>query len=85
MIDLRLRRIRQGRSLESSLWGPKRWSSVRPISISVLAALWLEEPEQPIFAHVGKSDRFAEARQSPAVLVFYFRRLGSADGAKGAL
>jgi ubiquinone/menaquinone biosynthesis C-methylase UbiE len=47
------------------------------------APLWLEEPEKPIFARAGKSDRFAEACQSPAVLVFHFRRLGSPDGIKG--
>ncbi len=46
--------------------------------------LWLEEPEKPIFARAGKSDRFAEACQSPAVLVFHFRRLGSPGGIKGA-
>jgi ubiquinone/menaquinone biosynthesis C-methylase UbiE len=45
--------------------------------------LWLEEPEQPIFARAGKSDRFAEACQSPAILLFHFRQLGSRGGIKG--
>jgi ubiquinone/menaquinone biosynthesis C-methylase UbiE len=46
--------------------------------------LWLEEPEKPIFARAGKSDRFEEACQSPAVLVFHFRRLSLPDGIKEA-
>ena len=46
--------------------------------------LWLEEPEQHIFARAGKSDQFAEACQSPAVLLFHFRRLGSPDVIKRA-
>lgn len=48
------------------------------------APLWLEEPEKLIFARAGKSNRFGEACQSPAVLVFHFRRLGSPDGIKGS-
>jgi hypothetical protein len=43
------------------------------------APLRLEQPEKPIFARAGKSDRFAETCQSPAVLVFHFRRLDSPD------
>jgi ubiquinone/menaquinone biosynthesis C-methylase UbiE len=39
--------------------------------------LWLGEPEKPIFARAAKSDLFARACQSPAVLVFHFTRLDS--------
>ncbi len=46
--------------------------------------LWLEEPEKPIFVRAGKSDRFAEACQSPAVLVLHFRRLDSPYGGREA-
>jgi hypothetical protein len=38
-------------------------------------ALWLGEPEKPIFARAGKADFFKEACQSPAVLVCHFKRL----------
>lgn len=38
-------------------------------------ALCLGEPEKPIFARAGKADFFAEACQSPAVLVCHFKRL----------
>jgi len=48
------------------------------------APLWLEEPEKPIFVRAGKSDRFAQACQSPAVLVLHFRKLDSPDGGRGA-
>ena len=61
----------------------QRWGSVRPISILFWPPLWVEEPEKPMFARAGKSDRFAKAYQSPAVLVFHFRRLGSPDGTRG--
>ncbi len=37
-------------------------------------SLWLEEPEQCVFARAGKIDRFAEASQIPAVITFHFRR-----------
>ena len=40
-------------------------------------ALWLEEPEKHLFARAGKSDRFADASQLPAVLIFQFRRINS--------
>jgi ubiquinone/menaquinone biosynthesis C-methylase UbiE len=46
--------------------------------------LWLEEPEKPLFTRAGKSDRFREACQSPAVLVFHFRRLALPDGIEEA-
>lgn len=36
--------------------------------------LWLGESEKPIFVRAGKSDAFAEACQSPAVIFFHFRR-----------
>ena len=42
-------------------------------------ALWLGEPERPLFARAGKSDSFIEACQLPAVLVCHFRRVGSQD------
>lgn len=42
-------------------------------------ALWLGEPERPLFARAGKSHSFAEACKLPAVLVCHFRRLGSTD------
>jgi ubiquinone/menaquinone biosynthesis C-methylase UbiE len=48
------------------------------------APLWLEESEKPIFVRAGKSDRFAEACQLPAVLVLHFRRLDSPHGARRA-
>ena len=47
-------------------------------------ALWLEEPEKPIFERAGKSDLFAEACQSPSILVFHFRRLHVPDDVRGA-
>jgi ubiquinone/menaquinone biosynthesis C-methylase UbiE len=40
-------------------------------------ALWLGEPERPLFARAGKSDSFIEACQLPAVLVCHFRRVGA--------
>ena len=48
------------------------------------ATLWLEEPEKPIFVRAGKADRFAQACQSPAVLVLHFRRLDPRDSVRGA-
>ena len=39
--------------------------------------LWLDDHERPIFVQAGKADSFAEACQSPAVLVCHFRRLAS--------
>lgn len=48
------------------------------------APLRLGEPERPIFVRAGKSDRFAEACQSPAVLVLHFKRLDLTDGVRGA-
>jgi ubiquinone/menaquinone biosynthesis C-methylase UbiE len=44
--------------------------------------LWLEQPEKPIFVRAGKSDRFAEACQSPSVLVLHFRRFDWPDGVR---
>jgi SAM-dependent methyltransferase len=38
-------------------------------------ALCLGEPEKPIFARAGKAHLFAQACQSPAVLVCHFKRL----------
>jgi ubiquinone/menaquinone biosynthesis C-methylase UbiE len=46
--------------------------------------LWLGEPEKPLFARAGKSDRFASACQSPAVLVFHFKRTDSNSNIEGA-
>lgn len=40
-------------------------------------ALWLGEPEKPLFARAGKSRYFLEACQLPAVLVCHFRRVGA--------
>jgi ubiquinone/menaquinone biosynthesis C-methylase UbiE len=40
-------------------------------------ALWLEEPEQPLFARAGKSELFKDACLLPAVLVCHFRRIES--------
>jgi ubiquinone/menaquinone biosynthesis C-methylase UbiE len=37
-------------------------------------ALWLGEQEKPIFVRAGKADTFAQACQSPAVLVCHFKR-----------
>jgi ubiquinone/menaquinone biosynthesis C-methylase UbiE len=37
-------------------------------------ALYLGEPEKPIFARAGKEQLFAEACQSPAILVCHFKR-----------
>jgi hypothetical protein len=37
-------------------------------------ALWLGEPERPLFVRAGKSTIFAQACQLPAVLVCHFRR-----------
>jgi ubiquinone/menaquinone biosynthesis C-methylase UbiE len=37
--------------------------------------LWLGEPEKPFFVRAGKSDAFAGACKSPAVIFFHFRRL----------
>lgn len=37
-------------------------------------SLWLEAPEQPIFANAGKADRFGSASQLPAVIFFHFRQ-----------
>jgi ubiquinone/menaquinone biosynthesis C-methylase UbiE len=48
------------------------------------APLWLEEQEKPIFVRAGKSDRFVEACQSPAVLVLHFTRLDSPAGGRRA-
>lgn len=42
-------------------------------------ALWLGDPEMPLFARAGKSDSFVEACKLPAVLVCHFRRVGSRD------
>jgi SAM-dependent methyltransferase len=39
--------------------------------------LWLGEPEKHFFERAGKSDRFVEASQLPAVLIFHFRRVDS--------
>jgi hypothetical protein len=38
-------------------------------------ALRLGDPEKPIFARAGKDRLFAQAYQSPAVLVCNFKRL----------
>ena len=40
-------------------------------------ALHLGKPEKPIFSRAGKDGAFAEACESPAVLVCHFRKLGS--------
>ena len=40
-------------------------------------ALWLGEPERPLFARAGKSHSFLEACKLPAVLVCHFQRIGS--------
>jgi len=40
-------------------------------------ALWLGEPERPIFERAGKSDSFVAACKLPAILVCHFRRDGS--------
>ena len=37
-------------------------------------ALWLGQPEKPIFARAGKGDFFEQACRIPAVLVCHFRR-----------
>ena len=42
-------------------------------------ALWLGEPERPIFERAGKSRLFLEACKLPAVLVCHFRRVGAED------
>lgn len=42
--------------------------------------LWLEEPEQPIFAKADKSGFFADACRLPAVLVCHFRRRDNDSG-----
>jgi malonyl-CoA O-methyltransferase len=39
--------------------------------------LWLEDPEQPLFARAGKAHLFSAACQIPAVLISHFRRLES--------
>lgn len=46
--------------------------------------LWLGDPEKHFFARAGKSDRFAEASQLPAVLIFQFRRIDSPINIGGA-
>jgi ubiquinone/menaquinone biosynthesis C-methylase UbiE len=40
-------------------------------------ALWLGQPEKPLFARAGKGDFFEEACRMPAVLVCHFRQLHS--------
>lgn len=42
-------------------------------------ALWLGEPERPLFARADKLHSFVEACKLPAVLVCHFRRVGSPD------
>jgi len=39
--------------------------------------LWLEEPEEPLFARAGRSRSFVDACRLPAVFVCHFRRIGS--------
>ena len=44
------------------------WELVR------LDSLWMEQPEQVVFARAGRLDRFASASQVPAILALHFRR-----------
>ena len=39
-------------------------------------ALWMDSPEEPLFARSGKAHFFAEACRLSPVLVCYFRRTG---------
>jgi SAM-dependent methyltransferase len=45
-------------------------------------SLWLGDPESALFERSGKSHSFAEACQTPAVLVCLFKRAGSPRGGR---